>query len=134
MRFEVYTLLVAALFTVQEVSAVDNAYCMVKQDEFALDEVHQLLGSTKIKSRMKSLSLHEIFSHWAFTEPQMAHNLAIIDNNEPDCSGTPLIPLGLEFFTNYHGFGGVVSTVENLSMIGDNTIVGKYLQLTTSNG
>ena len=63
----------------------------------------------------------------------MKHNLAIIDNNEEDCLGTPMFALE-HFETNMSGFGGVTHTVENLSLFGEDSIVGKYVQLNHMDG
>ena len=75
-----------------------------------------------------------IMSNWAFCEGEVEHSLAIIDNNLPDCKGTPLRAIESKFTTNLMGFGGVFVQDTNLQLNGPQSIVNKYLALNTTSG
>ena len=74
-------------------------------------------------------------SNWAFCDAEVEHSLSIIDNNLPDCQGTPLQAIDKKFTTNRSGFGGVsVRNLEGLHLNGSHSIVNKYLALNTPSG
>ena len=73
-------------------------------------------------------------SHWAFSEKEVEHSLAVIDNNLPDCNGTPLRAIENKFTTNLKGFGGVSARNTDLQLNGPQSIINKYLALKTPSG
>ena len=74
-------------------------------------------------------------SKWAYLSGNEAHTFAFFDNDVADCAGTPLSQtMGDGFTTDAAGFGKIHSRFDNLTLAGENSIAGKYLQLSDSNG
>ena len=68
-------------------------------------------------------------------EPNEAHTFAFFDSDVADCGGTPLSQTLDEGFTSdANGFGKLRSKFDNLTLTGEDSIVGKYLQLSNTNG
>ena len=64
------------------------------------------------------------------------HTFAFFDDDVADCAGTALTDntIGEGFTTDASGKGGFHNQFDTISLTGENSIVGKYLQLSDSQG
>ena len=127
MKFEVCALL-ATLAQVVNAVEKEKAWCNNEAEDGAMS----FLGSTKFESTRKPDKI-KIDTFWAFTEPNTQYKFLIMDDNEPDCLGTTEKVITQEFKSNFMGFGGF-TTKERWTLNGPDSIVGKWLALTTPDG
>ena len=78
----------------------------------------------------------KVGSKWGFLAPEGTYSFAFVDSDAEQCAGTALpgLTLGDDFMTDAAGFGGFHNAFDTISLTGENSIVGKYLQLNDSDG
>ena len=78
----------------------------------------------------------KVGSKWGFLPPEETYSFAFVDSDAEQCAGTalPELTLGDGFMTDAAGLGGFHNAFDTISLTGENSIVGKYLQLNDSDG
>ena len=81
-------------------------------------------------------SVVKVGSKWAFLNANELLTFAFIDSDAADCAGTaiPERTMGDGFTTDAAGNGGFHNAFDTISLSGENSIVGKYLQVNNSSG